>query len=211
MVMLQYTASYQHELYTADIEGAFLRGQDLRRDRGELYVEMPRGGVPGVPEGTLVRLVKPVYGLMDAPRAWWLALTRTLEKMGMKQSKLDPCVYYYFKDGKPDGVIAVHVDDLLMAGSEHFQKKVLEPLRKAYPFKKWKSLYKHSEEFCGKVIKQTEDYSVEISQEEYVTKEMKPVMIPRERRRQRESQLQDQEVKQLQGITGSVNWVANQS
>ena len=103
-----------------------------------MYVELPPGGVDGVPAGTLARLVKPVYGLMDAPRAWYKAVTATLRSLGMEQSKLDPCVY--IKKGLRGviGAIALHVDDMLMSGTREFEEDVLKKLRATYPFKHWK-------------------------------------------------------------------------
>ena len=39
--------------------------------------------------GSLVELIKPVYGLVDVPRLWWESLSKTLVGLGMKASELD--------------------------------------------------------------------------------------------------------------------------
>ena len=57
---------------------------------------MPDEGVPGIPKGSVIELVKCVYGLMDAPRKWWESLTATMRSLGMKQSELDPCLFMWF-------------------------------------------------------------------------------------------------------------------
>lgn len=73
-LVLQLAASHNWSLTIADIEGAFLQGDSLKREDGDVYVELPPGGIPGLPEGTLLKLLKPVYGLSDAPRAWFTKL-----------------------------------------------------------------------------------------------------------------------------------------
>ncbi len=40
-------------------------------------------------------LNKSIYGLNDAPRRWWSALTQELQKLGCKHSKLDVALMYY--------------------------------------------------------------------------------------------------------------------
>ena len=56
----------------------------------------------------ILRLFRSLYGLKQYPRAFWLYLTDKLEACGMKQSKLDPCLFIGAK------VIAViYVDDIL--------------------------------------------------------------------------------------------------
>ena len=67
MTTLQTCANNNWRIQIADVEGAFLQGDKLQRDKGELYVELPPDGIPGLQKGTLLRVVKAVYGLGDAP------------------------------------------------------------------------------------------------------------------------------------------------
>ena len=76
----------------------------------------------GLGSNSVVELVKCVYGLCDAPRAWWLSFTRTLLDLGMKQSELDPCVYYWYHDEGLEGIIALHVDDMVIGGTGKFHE-----------------------------------------------------------------------------------------
>lgn len=66
-VATQLIASYQWKLVIADVEGAFLRGDHIERQKGKILVQLPPGKVPGYDE-TICELIKPVYGLVDAPR-----------------------------------------------------------------------------------------------------------------------------------------------
>ena len=207
-LVLQLCSSKAWNLVIADIEGAFLQGDKLERERGELYVELPPGGIPGVEAGSLMKIEKAVYGLVDAPRAWHTKLRKTLLELGLRQSVLDPCLYYYWgftADGERElqGVLTVHVDDLLMAGSLGFQT-LLGKLRQRFPFKHWKE---REGEFLGRYIKQCDNGEILVSQEEYASK-LKPIEIGRERRRQKDSVVTESERRQLRGIGGALNWLA---
>ena len=74
-ITLQLLASQQWGLKIGDVEGAFLRGDELRREKGRVLVRLPATGVPGLERDTVVELLKPVYGLADAPEAWFDSLT----------------------------------------------------------------------------------------------------------------------------------------
>ena len=50
------------------------------------YFSLPPGGLPGVPEGSLLEVVRAVYGLANSPRLWWRALQEQLLELGGKQS-----------------------------------------------------------------------------------------------------------------------------
>ena len=54
---------------TFDVADAFLSGKVNSR---KLYVRPPREGIRGVPAGSLIELVKGVFGLKESPRLWWL-------------------------------------------------------------------------------------------------------------------------------------------
>ena len=100
MVTLQLIASLKWELMIMDIEGAFLQGEPLQRKQGKIYAKIPKEGIPGVGEDSVIELCKCVYGLMDAPRKWWESITSTLVSLGMKQSNLDPCTFFWHGNGK---------------------------------------------------------------------------------------------------------------
>ena len=65
--------------------------------------------------GAILRVLKEILGLADAPRQWYLRLVRTLTEHGWTKSDLDGAVFY-FRDasGKLLGVLVAHVDDLFM-------------------------------------------------------------------------------------------------
>ncbi|CAE7199062.1 RE1 [Symbiodinium sp. CCMP2592] len=206
-VAMQLMASQGWQVTIADVEGAFLRGDDLSPSRGRLFIELPPGGIERYDETCLVEAVKTVYGLADAPKAWWTCLHGKLTGLGMRVSEFDPRVYYYYHNNKISGVIALHVDDLCMGGDKHFQQQVQVKLRELFPFKHWKT---GKGEFLGKWIEQQPDGSIKISQEHYASN-LKGISISQERRRQKEQELSDAERQEMRGALGGINWLVTSS
>jgi hypothetical protein len=57
-------------------------------------------------------LKKALYGLRQAPRAWYAKLRTTLAALGLKPSKADAALYV------ADGIyVLAYVDDILLAGT----------------------------------------------------------------------------------------------
>ena len=67
--------------------------------------------------GKVVRLRKGLYGLKQASRQWYKALDKVLIGIGFVQSRADPCIYVYERDGKRV-MMAVYVDDFVIADND---------------------------------------------------------------------------------------------
>ena len=104
------------ELAQMDFDTAFLNGflDEL------VYMEQPEGFEIGNPNLKVCRLKKSIYGLKQAARVWFLAISKLIMTLGWKQSKVDPCLFVKMsKTGKriylglyvDDTVIAYHLDD----------------------------------------------------------------------------------------------------
>ena len=73
----------------------------------------------------VLKLKRALYGLRQSPRAFWLHLTEKLKRCGLKQSKLDPCLFIGAKV-----ICIVYVDDLLFwSPKEEFIDDLGEKLR----------------------------------------------------------------------------------
>ena len=203
MVCLQLCSSFQWTLVISDVEGAFLQGEPLVRNKGKILVKLPPDGVPGYGKETIVELVKCVYGLCDAPRSWWLSFSKTLQELGMKQSDLDPCVYFWYADDRLQGLIALHVDDMIMCGSDLFHETVLSQLRVRYPFKHWKA---GGGKFLGRMLTQRSGGSIVCSQKEYA-EHVETISLTKERRKQKDEPVTPSERKKLRGVIGAANWL----
>ena len=119
-------------------------------------------------EDDVLRLEKAAYGLAEAPRAWFLRLTRELLAVGLVVSQLDPCVFCLREENtnKLLGVCGVHVDDLLGGGTSCMDQ-CLAKLRAKLPFGEFR---KKTIKYTGAEIRQNSDFSIEVTQEAYVDK-----------------------------------------
>jgi hypothetical protein len=80
----------------------------------ELYMELPKGiKVRGATHNSayVLQLVKTLYDQKQAGRVWYIWLTKRLLQMGFKQSKYDPCVFYY-----KGHIMLVYVGDTILLG-----------------------------------------------------------------------------------------------
>ena len=114
----------------SDVTAAFLQADKLDRD---VYIEPPKERKkPGV----IWKLLKPCYGLKDASRQWYNSSSKYLISLGMKQSKSDACLFYLHENDKLQGILLMHVDDILSAGTLHFENNIMSKLRQKYSFGK---------------------------------------------------------------------------
>ena len=94
-----------------DVKSAFLNGE-LQE---EVYVEQPQGFVLKGQDGKVLRLVKALYGLRQAPRAWYVKLDSSLLGLGFRRSDSEHAVYLR-GEGARRLIVGVYVDDLVITG-----------------------------------------------------------------------------------------------
>lgn len=95
-----------------DVKSAFLNGELFE----EVYVSQPDGFVKKGQEHKVYKLLKALYGLRQAPRAWYSRLNRCLKEMRFEKCPNEQAVYTR-KDGDEFLIVGVYVDDLLVTGS----------------------------------------------------------------------------------------------
>ena len=94
-----------------DVKSAFLNGE-LQE---EVYVEQPSGFILKGQEGKVLHLVKALYGLRQAPRAWYAKLDSSLLRLGFWRSDSEHAVYLC-GEGAHRLVVGMNVDDLVITG-----------------------------------------------------------------------------------------------
>ena len=78
-LLFSLAANFDWPLGTFDVSDAFPTGKKNER---KLYVRPPREGIRGVPNGSLLELVKGVFGFPESPRLWWLEMRGCILKAG---------------------------------------------------------------------------------------------------------------------------------
>jgi hypothetical protein len=79
----------------------------------EVYVEQPKGFKLQSGTDKVLRLLKSLYGIRQAPRTFFLKLREGLIERGYTQSAIDPCLF--LKDGI---MCVVYVDDTIFGGAD---------------------------------------------------------------------------------------------
>ena len=196
-LLLAIAATEQWDICTTDISSAFLQGSEMDRS---VYVKPPREANQA---GKLWLLNKCLYGLKDASRKWYLKVVNKLKELDFKTSKYDSGMFYLLKDGKLIGIVALHVDDFLHAGSKYFNTIILPQLLGC--FKVGKSETKEFM-YTGFYLKQTKE-GIRLDQNKYVQNVVIPI-IDVKQMKDREREMNHEELSLLRQITGVVNWTA---
>ena len=124
---LQILPSTTSEGTLADGEKAFMQGAPSVRDE-LLYATPPPEGLPGVPEGALIRLDREVYGLVSGMSGWRSRTVSLLKEEGYEMNIYEPCLFSMFAVREEPAVaggsiapgefvgVLLEVDDHLMGG-----------------------------------------------------------------------------------------------
>ena len=199
-LFLSVCAAQLWKLWGADIKTAFLSGDAQCRN---IYFRPPQEirEWMKLSNDDLFRLEKAAYGLAEAPRAWFMRLTREMKEVGMIQSQLDPCLFTLRKEGKLVGLCGVHVDDII-GGGTHEMMKALEKLKSRLPFGDYRA---YTIRYTGVEIRQDpQTMNIEIGQENYIHN-LEPVAT--KPLGTADTKLTDPSI--LRTCAGQLAWVAN--
>ena len=112
-------------LYLRDISQAYVQSRTpLARD---FYAKPPPE--LGLPPNTILKLVRPLYGVPEAGNHWFQTYHRYhREKLKMEQSTYDPCLL--FTKGDNIGIIGLQTDDTLLLADKDFAAEEEKELQK---------------------------------------------------------------------------------
>ena len=145
-------------IHQMDVKTAFLHGNLSET----VYMKQPEGFIDEKKKDMVCLLKKSIYGLKQSPRCWNQTLHNQLMKMGFNQTESEPCIYVR-NDGKDLILLAVYVDDLLLAGkSETATAKIKAELARVFTVKDMGELH----HFLGMRVKQGSGY-IWIGQDSY--------------------------------------------
>ena len=186
--------------HTIDIQAAFLQGNKIQRP---VFVRPPKE----FNDGCLWKLKKNVYGLIDAARAWYSRLKEVLLGLGMKISRLDPALFFWWHGNVLAGVMCVHVDDILWGGTPLFCTNVVDVMRKKLVV--GKSSDGNSFKYIGVNITQDDDI-IGLHQNDYIDS-LEEIHVNRTRASQRMYPLGTQELAEFRALVGQLNWLSTQT
>ncbi|GJX29806.1 ribonuclease H-like domain, reverse transcriptase, RNA-dependent DNA polymerase [Tanacetum coccineum] len=111
-LLLAIAANKKWEVHHLDVKYAFLHGE-LKEEE---YVTQPEGFTKKGNDRKVYRLIKALYGLRQAPRAWNIKLDNTLKSLDFKKCALEQAIYT--KASKDSLLlVGVYVDDLIITGT----------------------------------------------------------------------------------------------
>ena len=188
-------ANEEFEVKSADIKSAYLQGKKIER---EIYVKPPPEAKA---DGKLWLLLQGAYGIMDGGRLFYLRLAEELQELGLHKVHSDGALFTYVKNGKLQGLVASHVDDLFLAGNATFDKEVTEKLKGIFKFSK---IEERSFKYCGCRISSKNDGSIELDQNEYIDALEKIDQMEGAI----ECNLTDKEIKAARAKIGELLWIS---
>nr|GFB29138.1 copia protein [Tanacetum cinerariifolium] len=147
-----------------DVKSAFLYGTIYE----EVYVTHPPGFVDPKFPNKVYKVVNALYGLHQAPRAWYATLSTFLEKSRYRRGAIDNTLFIK-QDKKDIMLVQVYVDDIIFGSTKKYWCDEFEELIKnRFQIRSMGKLTF----FLGLQVKQKED-GIFISQDKYVAEILK--------------------------------------
>ncbi|GJV11163.1 putative ribonuclease H-like domain-containing protein [Tanacetum coccineum] len=158
-LFLAYASCMGFIVYQIDVRSAFLYGTIAE----EVYECQPPGFEDPDYPNKVYKVVKALYGLHQAPRAWYETLAKYLLDNGFYRGRIDPTLY--IKKQKGDILLVqVYVDDILFGSTK---KELCTDFEKLMKDKFQMSSMEELTFFLGLQVKQKKD-EIFISQDKYV-------------------------------------------
>ena len=208
-VLLQILVSNHWVMNLGDIRGAFLEVGPLPERYRPLYAEQPEGGIPGLDPSDVLEATGNMYGANNAPQEWYRTFDAEARAVGFLRSSFDNCLYFLrSSDNTLSGVLGAHVDDTMTGGSGDEYQAAIARLRERFPYRKWRV---GQGEFCGVMYAQDQSsFEISYQQQEYA-KHLRPILLSKERRKNKEAVATPKEIAALRAVNGAANWLAGQS
>ena len=158
----------------------------------------------------VMKLRKPIYGLVDAPRAWYKEAAERLERLGFTRHPLDQCLFLWHdrqdldSSGRPRLICGLIGD-----ASDPRYISLRSSLQKAFSFREWHE-HEPRVEYLGAEIETDPDGNLKHHQSKYLAK-LHPITIPNDRLSDPSAPVTEKERTGLRALLGGLQWVATQS
>ena len=158
-LFLAYATFMGFTVYQMDVKSAFLYGTIEE----EVYVSQPPGFIDPDHPDKVYKVVKALYGLHQAPRAWYETLASYLISNGFQRGKIDQTLFTK-KDQEDLLLVQVYVDDIIFGST---RKEMCLEFEKLMHNKFQMSSMGELTFFLGLQVKQSNE-GIFISQDKYV-------------------------------------------
>ena len=197
-------------LEKGNVKTAFLSG-DREEARRDVYAEPPQEmrDKLQVAQEQVLKLETTAYGLRNAPRAWWKRVVRDLTETGWVQHQLDQCTFMFMNGTELVGLIGVYVDDFLVAGCDDVPvfSAALSKLKGTFLWGTWNE---DNFTLTGIEAEKLPDAGFHLRQQKFVD-QLELISLSQRRSRADTDKLTPGESTQLRGVSGSANWLGNQT
>nr|GEY46019.1 putative ribonuclease H-like domain-containing protein [Tanacetum cinerariifolium] len=112
-LLLAFASYMGFMVYQMDVKSMFLYG----RIDEEVYVTQPKGFVDPQHPKKVYKVVKALYGLLQAPRAWYATLSTFLLKHGYRRGTIDK-TFFLKKNNRDIILVQVYVDDIIFGSTK---------------------------------------------------------------------------------------------
>ncbi|GJY32257.1 putative ribonuclease H-like domain-containing protein [Tanacetum coccineum] len=163
-LFLAYASFMGFLVYQMDVKSAFL----YETIEEEVYVSQPLGFKEPHHPNKVYKVVKALYGLHQAPRAWYETLANYLLGNGFKRGKIDQTLFIKKQKGHIL-LVQVYVDDIIFGSTN---KELCTAFEKLMKDKFQMSSMGELTVFLGLQVQQKED-GIFISQDKYVAEILK--------------------------------------
>lgn len=154
-------ASYMgFPVYQMDVKSAFLYGTITE----DVYVKQPPGFEDPAHPNKVYKVIKALYGLHQAPRAWFERLSPFLLQHGYRRDAIDKTLFIK-RDKKDIMLVQVYVDDIIFGATK---QSVVKEFKQLMQHEFQMSSMGELTFFLGLQVKQSSS-GIFISQDKYVT------------------------------------------
>lgn len=194
-------ATMNWELQSLDITAAFLQGNILDRD---VFIQPP---VDYARNGMVWKLRRCLYGLKDAPRAWYKRVVEEFKKIGGKMSLYDDAMFmWHARNGSLVMVLVTHVDDFVYCGRREWVLKVIGHIRTVFKISfEAQGAFKYT----GLNVVQRKE-GIMVDQNNYIAS-LDSVDLSKQRLARKEEDLTTAERTRIRSLGGQLLWVTTQT
>ena len=198
-ILMLIVSTKEWKLHALDIKSAFLQGATFVR---KVYITPPIEAEISLEK--VWQLLRCVYGLADASLNWYNTLKALFLDLGGTIG-IDPGVFFWSHDGQLIGVLSIHVDDIMYAGTMEFLKNVMDQVKSSFHIRLQET---ECFKFLGINITQN-NKSIKIDQNTFVDNlEITPLEL---NGRDLSDPQSTEEFGTFQANVGKILWVCNQT